>query len=213
MPSRRALFRTCGTGLTLGVAGCLDTGGESPDETTPAESEAGATAGTETTARGTPATATAGPPPEVREVDPAAVGERGVPRSPSVESDTYEPFRAFVVGERPDSPGNFYRTPHVWVWNLTGEATTIELALTTGGERLRRVETEFPGGQPLAFVFRDRGRYELAVRVGDRTKTVTVERDRFRCNATGTDVQVRPDRIETETVSTSMACTTTPGGS
>ncbi|UPW01224.1 hypothetical protein M0R88_03745 [Halorussus gelatinilyticus] len=131
------------------------------------------------------------------------------PRSPTIESDTYEPFRGLVVGDRPASPGDFYQTPHVWVWNLTGEPTTISVAVATSGTELRRVESEFPAGAPLAVVFRERRTYDVSVSVGDRVASVTVEPDRFWCNATGTDVQVRSDAIETGTVSTSMACTTT----
>lgn len=200
VPSRRRLLRFCGIALPLGLAGCLGAGGESPGETTGVIGST--TTQTETT--------TAESPPEVRETDSADVANRGVPRSPTIESDTYEPFRAFVVGERPDSPGNHYQTPHVWVWNLTGEATTMTVAVTTGDAELHRMDAEFPAGAPLAVVFRDRRAYELSVRVGDREETVAVGRDRFRCNATGTDVLVTSNDIEAETVSTSMACTTTP---
>jgi hypothetical protein len=202
MPSRRELLRTCAAGLSLGVAGCLGSGGKPPGEPTRT------TAATET-----PVETTASAPPTVRTVEPAAVGERGTPRSPTIESDTDEPFRGVAVGEPPESPGDYYETPHVWVWNLTGDPTTIEVAVATGGTRLHRVETEFPAGAPLAVVFYERRAYDVTVRVGDREKSVSVDSDRFRCNATGTDVQVRPDAIESETISTSMACTTTPGGS
>ncbi|UPV75146.1 hypothetical protein M0R89_03530 [Halorussus limi] len=208
MPSRRALLRTFAAGTSLGVAGCLGSGGKSSGGTTPGP-ETGTTAETEPP-NGTGTTDSA--PPTVEAVEPAAVADRGVPRSPTIESDTYEPFRAFVVGERPDSPGNHYETPHVWVWNLTGDPATVEVTVATGGTELYRVETEFPAGAPLAVVFRERRTYDVTVREGDYEKTVTVEPDRFRCNATGTDVQVRLDGIEAGTVSTSMACTTTPGG-
>lgn len=201
MPSRRQLLRICGAAVPLGLAGCLGDDGGSPGETP------GVT-GSTTTQTGT---TTAERPPEVREVDPGDFPERGVPRSPTVDSDTYEPFRAFVVGERPDSPGNLYETPHVWVWNLTDEATTMTVTVSTGGTELWETEAEFPAGAPLAVVFRDRGTYQLAVEAGDREEAVDVGRDRFRCNATGTDVLVRADGIETATVTTDMACATTPG--
>ncbi|NHN59957.1 MULTISPECIES: hypothetical protein [Halorussus] len=186
--------------MSLGLAGCLGAGGGSPGGTTGVTGST--TAQTETTAES---------PPEVREVDPAGVADRGVPRSPTIDSDTYEPFRAFVVGERPDSPGSLYQTPHVWVWNLTGESATMTVTVSTGGTELRRTTAEFPADAPLAVVFRDRGAYELSVETGDREGTVEVGQDRFRCNATGTDVIVKPDDVETGTVTTDMACTTTPG--
>jgi len=45
-------------------------------------------------------------------------------------------------------------------------------------------------------------------------ETVTVGPDRFRCNASATDVRVRPDAVESGTISTAAACpTTTTGGS
>lgn len=212
VPSRRTHLRTCGIALSVGVAGCLGTGDDSPDATGTTDRPAtGETTNGTTTGETTAWTTTATAPPEVREVEPAVVADRGVPRSPDVESDTYEPFRGFAVGERPDSPGNHYQTPHVWAWNLTGDARAMAVSVGTGDAQLRKIEAEFPAGAPLAVAFRDRRAYEVTVRVGDRERTVAVERDRFRCNATGTDVQVRPDEIEAGTVSTSMACTTTPG--
>ncbi|WP_128476491.1 hypothetical protein [Halorussus pelagicus] len=209
MPSRRALLRTCGVGVTLGVAGCLGSGGDSSGETT-ATTRTTTESTSETTTDRTPTTAV---PPTAEAVEPAAIGERGVPRSPTIESNTYDPFRGVVVGERPETPGGHYETPHVWVWNLTGDPTTIAVEVATGGARLHRAETEFPAGAPLAVVFYARRAYDVTVRIGGREKAVTVEPNRFWCNATGTDVQIRPDAIKSGTVSTSAACTTTPGGS
>lgn len=226
MPSRRALLRTCGAALGLGVAGCLSSDGGTPpmggatgDETTRSGATTGTTPTTAETASTTDGTATTsktaeltvptGPPPEVREVDPATV-DRGVPRSPTIESERHDPFRAFVVGERPATPGSHFETPHAWVWNLTGGRRVVELALTTGKTELLRNSFEFPAGAPLALAFRDRRAYELMVRAGGREKTVPVERDRFFCNDSATDVLLTDDGIEAETVSTSMYCTTRP---
>lgn len=201
MPSRRRCLRTAGIALTAGLGGCV-------------ASESGGSNESTVTTESTPPTASTTPksPPEVREVDPSAL-ERGVPRSPDIESDTHDPFRGFVVGEQPETLPAYYRSPHVWVWNLTGDPATMSVGVTAGGTELRRIEAEFSAGAPLAVVFRDRRAYEVTVEVGDREETVTVEPDRFWCNDTGTDVEVRPNRIETGTISTSMACTTTSEGS
>lgn len=190
-PSRRDLFRTCGPALSLavGLAGCLSSSRDSrtTSETTPGRSS------------------------NVREVDPATVSDRGVPRSPNVGSDTNDPFRTFVVGERPEDPDDHYETPHVWVWNLTGRTATFELALAVGNAELLDLEPEFPAGEPLAVVFRDPRTYEIEIRADDRARTVEIGPNRFRCNASGTDVLVKNEGIEAETISTSMACTTIPG--
>jgi hypothetical protein len=230
-PSRRKFLRAGGPalGLAVGFSGCLSSsdGGRTPGETTaPTESETTASPEDGTTDPRTTASPSedemtdhqttgtvAGPPPEVREVDPSAVSDRGVPRSPDIESDTYEPFRGFVVGEVPDDAGNRYQTPHVWVWNLTDDPSTVKIGLTSADTELHQLEAEFPAGAPLAFVFRDRRTYELAVSAGGREETVAVEDDRFWCNATGTDVLVKRNGIEADTISTAMACTTTAGGS
>lgn len=225
-PSRRTLLRTCGLALSLGSAGCLssDGGTRATSETTrtttgdaetttgPSRTTGRATTGEETTdteETTVPGQTTVPDPPEVSEVEPATV-DRGVPRSPTIESDRHEPFRAFVVGDRPAAPGNHYETPHVWVWNVTDEAKVFELALTTGGTELLRDGYEFPAGAPLAFAFRDPRAYRLTVRVGEREEVVTVERDRFHCNDSATDVIVSESDVETETVSTALYCTTTP---
>lgn len=218
-PSRRDLLRTCGLGLSLGFAGCVssDDGSQATSET--ARTTTGPTETTDTTTTGAETTGTeettvpnqttVSDPPEVREVEPATV-DRGVPRSPTIESDRHEPFRAFVVGDRPATPGNHYETPHVWVWNVTDEARVFELVLTTGGTELLRDGYEFPAGAPLAFAIREPRAYRLMVRVGEREEAVTVERDRFHCNDSATDVIASKGDIETETVSTALYCTTTP---
>ncbi|WP_135853770.1 hypothetical protein [Halorussus salinus] len=223
MPSRRALLGTVASGTLLGVAGCLGSGVDAPGGTTAdtdSSSQSETTTGPpgETTSE-RPTEETSGPPaettaplPTAEEAAPSAVAERGVPRLPTIESETYEPFRGVVVGDRPDSPGNFYETPAVWVWNLTGEPATVAVTVATDDTELHRVETEFPAGAPLAVVFYEPRTYEVAVRVGDRDETVTVGPDRFRCNATATDVRVRPETIESGTISTAAACTTTAGG-
>ncbi|WP_137284741.1 hypothetical protein [Halorussus salinisoli] len=215
MPSRRRLLRICATGLPLGVAGCLGTGGESPDETA-------RTTGTETTDSGTetmsdpgtetspgPETTAVGPPPEVREVEPDAVADRGVPTGPNVESTAEQPFLAFAVGDRDDVANPDDNLPHlVWVWNDTDDSQEVGVAVTTGGTTLLDERYEFPARAALGFELREPRPYEFTVRASDREETVGVERSRFDCNDSATDVIVEPDEIREFSITTDLACST-----
>lgn len=213
MPSRRTLLGTCASGTLLGIGGCLSSGGDPSAEET-GDAEPAQTTRTKTPPTGSStATETTAVLPTAEETAPSAVAERGVPRLPSIDSDTDDPFRGVAVGDRPESPGNFYETPVVRVWNLTGDTATVAVAVSTDGTELYRTETEFPAGEPLAVAFYAPRTYEVSVRLGDRSETVTVDPDRFRCNASGTHVQVRPETIESGTISTAAACPTTTGGS
>ena len=204
-PSRRTLLRTVGVGLSAALGGCLSSSGGSPTTETTQTTESTTTIAT------TDTTTTATAPPEVNEVAPADI-DRGVPTGPNMGVTwNSPPFRAFAVGESPENVTDD-RPHHVWVWNATEETRTIEFALTTDGGTLFEQSTSFEPGTALAVVLREPRKYELSVTAGELEGTVTVERSRFDCNESATDVVVSANQVKTGTVSQSMACSTTTAG-
>lgn len=214
-PSRRTLLRTCGVALSAAVGGCLSSsGGSQPTDT---ESTAGpeTTDATKTTTDATTtATTTETVPPEVREVDGVS---RNVPSALAAKSNDVEldedPFHSLAVGSRENVSNPNDNKPHVLaVWNATDEATTVKLALTADGQTILDDQYEFESGANIAIELREPGRYELVVRAGDREEVATVERGRFDCNDSATDVAIRDHEIESGWITTEMACSTTVGG-
>lgn len=217
--SRRRLLRTAAgaSASSLALAGCLGSTPESMDDETTAGTTAGTTAlttSTDTTAGGTERTTTASAPPTeseppaVREVAPSDV-ERGVPRARDLRrTEATDPELAFAVGERP-ADTFAHKTHVVAVWNDTEAALSVALALTTDGTTLLDRTAELDPGQPVLVELREPRAYELTIRAGDRAETVTVERSRLDCNNSATDVLVGPENVETSTITTSMACSTT----
>ena len=211
-PSRRPFLRTCGSvvGLSLSLAGCLSSTGEDRERATTTEAPIQTTVVTDTatTAGGTEKTTTDTAPPEVGTVDPAEI-DRGVPLGLQTDVEWSDPpFRAFAVGQ---SPANVRdnRPHHVWVWNGTDEVRTVELALTTEGTTLLEDSFEVEPHAALAVVLRDPRDYELTIRSGELSGTASVERSRFDCNQSATDVIVNAAEILSGTITQSMACGTT----
>lgn len=213
-PSRRTLIRTCGVALSAAVGGCLSSSGGSPTTDTEPTAGAPSTDGPNSTTDSTTTPKATTAPPEVREV---AGVDRNVPSALAAKSSEVEPsedpFRSFAVGSRENVSNPDDNELHVLaVWNATGEALTVELELTADVETILDDRYEFESGASLAIELREPGRYELAVHAGDREEVATVERGRFDCNDSATDVAIRDDEIETGWITTELACSTTAGG-
>lgn len=215
MPSRRRYLRTAGIGLGLGLAGCLGTGGESPDGTTELPTEMTTELPTEMTTESptetteSPTEATTRSPPTAETAQPAAVAERGVPIVPTVESTETRPFRAFVVGDRDGVTDPENNLPHqIWIWNDTDEKREISVSLAAGGATVLDETVEFPARAALGIELADPRRYELTARADDLEQTVEISRSQFDCNRSATDVVVRRDEITDATITTELACET-----
>ncbi|WP_276298952.1 hypothetical protein [Halorussus lipolyticus] len=190
MPSRRDLLRTCGIGLSLGLAGCLGTDTESPSGTTTAQT-------------------TTSSPPTAEETTPAAVAERGVPIVPTVESTETRPFRAFSVGDREGVANPEDNLPHqIWVWNDTDRKREISVVVATGGQTVLDETIEYPARAVLGVELADPRAYDSTVSTADRQHTIETPRSRFDCNDSVTDVVVGPDEISEFTITTELACDT-----
>ncbi|MFC4550166.1 MULTISPECIES: hypothetical protein [Halorussus] len=217
LPRRRLLRTAAGACAgSLALAGCLGSTPESTGDETTTDTTGGTTAlttSTDTTAGGTEKTTTGAPttdsePPAVREVAPSDV-DRGVPRARDLRrTEATDPELAFAVGERP-ADTFAHKTHVVAVWNDTEAALSVALVLTTDGTTLLDRTVELDPGQPGLVELREPRAYELTIRAGDRAETVTVERSRLDCNNSATDVLVGPENVETSTITTSMACSTT----
>ena len=193
-PSRRTLLRSFGVALTGAVGGCLSSSGTDP------------TTETESAEPTTTATSNENGPPTVREVDGV---DRKVPNALVVESSG-EPSRAFAVGSRENVPNPDDEKPHVLaVWNDIDLPLSVDLTLSADGSAVLDDHYDLALGAHLAFELREPRSYELTVRPGDREETVAVERDRFDCNDSATDVAVREDEIAHSTITTELACKTT----
>ena len=217
-PSRRRLLRTAGAVLTVGAAGCLseNSGGSTTartDSTTTTKSDS-KTGVTETTPDSTTDTTdttseppTRNDPPSVREVD--GVG-RKVPQPMDLEAPDANPFLALAVGSCECGSDLDDTKPHgVWVWNDTDAALTVRLELTADGTTVLDDEYEFDPYANLALELRAPRNYELIVRAGNREETVEISRSRIDCNDSATDVAIRNDEIETQSITTDLACSTT----
>ena len=215
MPSRRTLLRTCGIGLSFGLAGCFGTGGQSSDGTNADDTTTETPPASSDTTDPEATISARSSPPTVEQADPATAADRSVPVSPTVDSTDSKPFRAFTVGDRGDVANPDNNLPHqIWVWNDTDEEREIVVALTAGEATVLDETRKFSARATLAIELADPRPYELTVRAGDRERTVEIPRSQFDCNDSATDVIVRSDEILKGMTTTELACeTATASGS
>ncbi|MFC4447559.1 hypothetical protein [Halorussus aquaticus] len=140
----------------------------------------------------------AGGPPEVREEsDPP---DRGVPSA--IHDLSANATRATLA------VGRGSQHHQVWIWNATGRSREVTLGI--GGapdeEPWFRERYALDADANLAIDLRESRKYAIAVEVGDRQKIVEVRKSQFDCNDSATDVAIRDDEMESQTISTAMGC-------
>ena len=141
-----------------------------------------------------------GGPPEVRE-ESGEIPDRTVPATLVAFSE-----EAVVTTLAVGDGGASGET--VWVWNETGQRRemTVELGGESDPNPWLSGTYGLDSGSGLALDLRTPRNYAIAVGVDGRTETVTVPESQFDCNDSATDVAVRPETIETQTISTTMGC-------
>lgn len=205
MNRRELLHRTGALATVAGLAGCLgsSSGGSSPagDQTTARQTAAGKTS----TKSATEATTTTdGSESETTKSDESSFS--------GVESDAENPFRTVELGKREDAAFAENNRPRgLLVWNAVESARTIRLSVAQKGETLFDERIEFEADAYLNVVLNDPADYRVSLGVsGDSSagsSTFSVPRASFDCNSATTHVGVMTDgAVETQTVSTAMAC-------
>lgn len=141
-----------------------------------------------------------GGPPAVREQS-GEVPDRTVPAT-LVEFSEESVVTTLAVGDGGTSGET------VWIWNETDQRRKIavELRGRSDADPWFRGSYDLDSGAGLALDLRTPRNYAISVGVDGREKTVTVPESRFDCNDSATDVALRAETIETQTVSTTMDC-------
>ncbi|WP_135852687.1 hypothetical protein [Halorussus salinus] len=180
MNRRQLLRRTGALAAATGLAGCIGSSGTG--------------SGPGTTGDGTTERTTT----EARE------------RFSGVRSDDDEPFETVAVGDRESVPfPDNNRAYGVRVWNAADEARRIDLQVSTGADILVDRTAEFAADAYLELALNEPADYSVSVGLADADDETTfeIERSRFDCNQSGTDVGVTADgRVETMSMSTAMGC-------
>lgn len=206
---RRTLLRTVGAAVGAGtLAGCL-----TDDEATP-----GGGGSDPDGADTVDPTATTDPTTTGR-ADGGTTAENGTETNTSTSqdeavfgTDADEPFESITVGSRDGVENPDDNRPHgVDVWNAAEDERTLTIAVRRGSATVLEEEITFPGDGYLSMVLAEPADYEIPILEGDEELgVVTVERSRFDCNSSATNVDVAPDgEIRSTVISTMMACRTT----
>lgn len=202
MPSstRRRVLATAGC-LVGSLGGCLGDGGEEPvDSVTPTS------AGTERTP--TERTPTEAPPTET-------LGDRRPMETPDEIVDHPQgghegEASVTVAPENRDTSGDLYVEPVARIWNYGPDRTlSVFVRGAESGVHLDR-SFELDADATLRIDFRGRDSYLLAVEAeGGDTYGTILDRDRFFCNESWTNVQVDEEGVaRAATLSTDMGCFT-----
>ncbi|NEU55726.1 hypothetical protein [Halorussus sp. MSC15.2] len=139
-----------------------------------------------------------GGPPDVREESEPP--DRGVP-SAIHDLSANATVATLAVGRG----SNHHQ---VWVWNATGRSreVSVEIGGASDEELWFRERYALDADANLAIDLRESREYAITVGVGDRQKIVEVQKSQFDCNDSATDVAIRDDEIESQTISTAMGC-------
>lgn len=139
---------------------------------------------------------------------PSHAPDIGVPTG--VESNRDSPAETFVFG-RASARSSGIEPRHVVVWNTKPEAADVSLTATDSrGDRplVDRPISLAPDAYAHLHLV-EPAPYRISVAVGDTTESLTRDRADFDCNTYATRVMVTRSGIETRTVSTLVACSST----
>jgi len=119
-----------------------------------------------------------------------------------------EPVETIPVGDREGVPFPDNNGPHGVTVVNDADARDLRVVLDRDGERVLDRVFELPAGRRVALTLNEPSEYEVGVGVDGRlVGTVAVERSRFDCNGSSTEVTVDADgQVDSTTVSTLVAC-------
>ncbi len=204
---RRTLLRTVGAAVGAGtVAGCL-----ADDEAAPG----GSGSDPETTDTTAPTTEPNGEDPTTRGPDDGSTTEPGRSTTPDEAvfgTDADDPFESITVGSREGVENPDDNRPHgVNVWNAAEEDRTLTIAVQRGSATVLEETITFPGDGYLSMTLAEPGDYRVPIlEAGEELGVVTVDRGRFDCNSSATNVDVTPGgEIRATVISTMVACDAT----
>lgn len=175
--SRRQFLVGLGSALAVGSTGCVSV----PSENPPID-------------------------PPVLEID--AGQYRAVPRAliDVLPEQQPTPFAGYGIGD--ERVGAETDPPHcVWVWNVADSTRELTLEVSTTADTVFEHTTSFEPETCLAIVLFTPAAYTVAVAGGNWRQTESIERARFDCNASATDIAVLGDgHIESGTVTQTAEC-------
>ncbi|MFB6268126.1 MAG: hypothetical protein ABEI31_10735 [Halodesulfurarchaeum sp.] len=119
------------------------------------------------------------------------------------------PFETIPVGSRDGVPFPENNRAHaVKIWNHADEGRTITVTIDEGGAVLLERSLRFPADGLLEIVLNEPGTYTLELGVGGSTvDSVSLDRSRFDCNASSTQVIVTESgSVHARTITTLLAC-------
>lgn len=188
--NRRDLLASLGGLGAASVAGCVANGSaDPPDGTTKTTRTDGTNRSDETTSSTGETTTT----------------DDGAGWGPDAET----PFESVTVGDRdgvafPDDN----RAHGMRVWNDADDERSISLVLTREGDAVFDRTLQFPADGWVKLTLNEPGNYELALGVdGQERGTVAVDRTRFDCNSSVTNVTVNAEgAVDAATMTTLVAC-------